>query len=100
MKWILKMDGIFEYKVSAPEKESEAVYKFLESFKHIGVSTKKLYDYEKVENDEWHFIIEMEFEIESDCIDKDDVVTEFFENLEYDGVPLELNYEVRKKAGV
>lgn len=97
--WIIKIDGLFEYKPDPDFSTDENVESFLSDIHYLGVGTEKRYDYKKLENGMLEIGIELVVEWLSHAYDEDEVVAEFMDTFEYDGDSIRLDYTVEPMPG-
>lgn len=95
--WIIKIDGLFEYKPDPDMSADKNVESFLSDVNYQGVGTQKRFDYKLLNNGMLEIGIELSVEFLSHAYSDDDVIAEFMENFEYDGEAIRLDYTVEPK---
>lgn len=97
-KFVLELEADFLYRTEKKD-EKEVVNAFLEEFVHIGLATKKNYDYKSLGNGAWMFYIEAAFEIyapDTEDWSEENAIVEFFEELSYIGDAERLDYNCKE----
>lgn len=95
--WIIKIDGLFEYKPDPDMSVDKNVESFLSDINYQGVGTEKKFDYKLLKNGMLEIGIELIVEWLSHAYDEDEVIAEFMDSFEYDGDPIRLDYTVEPK---
>lgn len=96
-KWIIIIEGNLEYK-SNPEKTVDRnIKEILDSIIYKGTDVKKEYDYKILDDGIIIISTRMIVEVSSDLHDKNDVIVEFMESLEYDAEAIRLDYSIKAK---
>lgn len=96
-KWIIIMEGDFEYKCNPDKTVDKNVREFLDSLIYEGTDVKKEFDYKILGDDILLISARMVVEISSDIQDKNDVIVEFMESLEYNAESIRLDYSIKTK---
>lgn len=97
--WIIKVEGLFEYKPDSSVSIEENVEMFLSDINYQGIGTDRKYDYTALDNGMLEIGIEIIVEWASYANDEDVVIAEFMDGFEYDGDPVSLDYYVEIKEG-
>lgn len=97
--WIIKVNGLFEYKPDPDFSTEENIESFLSDVEYQGVGTEKKYDYKVLDNGMLEIGIELIVEWTSHAGDEDEVIAEFMDTFEYDGDSITLDYNVELKDG-
>ena len=97
--WIIKIEGLFEYKPDPDFSTDENIESFLSDINYQGIGTEKKFDYKVLDNGMLEIGIELIVEWLSHAHDEDEVIAEFMNTFEYDGDAITLDYTVELKDG-
>ena len=94
-KWVILLEGEFEYKSDPGKTVDENIKDFLNGVSYEGTDIKKEYDYNTLDDGILLIEIRVTVEISSDSSNKNDVIVGFIESLKYDAEAIRIDYSIK-----